>query len=714
MVHLGRADKYRGAAEISSPRLADEPELASRTLWLSARPAAKQARAADTTERQHRTMDLRPRNDNAAAVQPGAKVVRIGHPNEQLWVVQQLHESIGQAFIKNERGGTFTTHIDLLKVMEVAPPDFKPRGDGLGGGRSDGREGAPAPRRPATARAAPARPRKTNAEVARVLAAPTPYLVLGVRPHIELRRSKEKELKEARNELLLSVHRDKGGTDEATRKVNEAYEDLMKPICEREVSVPYVISHKGRISMSRELADGDVVFWKTRDGEYPKAVVCQGEISNIFDIIIDEGDGAALREKCKVKGGDLTPVQLQPTVSPSPSPSRDHDDDDAFAPPPDTSDDEAAPTSPERQLAKRPAETRLVPRPKRPKSVRSLIWQWRQSRQQSGLFGDLQERFEKIVADASDAEREKLVKQKAMQDGFRICLKQAGLPDDCLKDVDAELAWSDPTRAINVLLLCGGMGACLLAMYNVGLAIEVVMNWETNVEARSVLEVNCRKRGIRVETGVPRNAPLAVERPPASSEPVEGNVELSTAQDISRSYDVVSATGPCQDVSRANNGKLGFDGPHSAPHFYVPTMIQRVLMINPRAQVLVENVIKEAEHQRRFNGMYGLPHVRVGTDGAAAANTRPRALQTTMPPVDERPRGYATFQDALDALYGRGVYEALVDRIPCLKASTRPTCAVKMNCTTGDEEELAIEEALLLMGFPVNWFEGSDLEPDAM
>ena len=103
-------------------------------------------------------------------------------------------------------------------------------------------------------------------------------------------------------------------------------------------------------------------------------------------------------------------MQLQPTVSPSPSPSRDHDDDDAFAPPPDTSDDEAAPTSPERQIAKRPAETRLVPRPKRPKSVRSLIWQWRQSRKQAGVFEDLQERFEKIVADASDAERERLTK----------------------------------------------------------------------------------------------------------------------------------------------------------------------------------------------------------------------------------------------------------------------------------------------------------------
>ena len=37
-----------------------------------------------------------------------------------------------------------------------------------------------------------------------------------------------------------------------------------------------------------------------------------------------------------------------------------------------------------------------------------------------------------------------------------------------------------------------------------------------------------------------------------------------------------------------------------------------------------------------------------------------------------------------------------------------------MNCATGDEEGLVIEEALLLMGFPVDWFEGCDLEEDAM
>ena len=658
-------------------------------------------------------MDLRPRNDNAAAVQPGAKVVRINHENKQLWVVQQVHESNGHAFISNECGGAINTSILNLEVKESAPPNFKPRGDGLAG------RSAPA------ARSAPARPRKTNAEVSReverVMAARNSYEVLALSPEaIDLESDRDPIMRERRKELRMLVHPDRGGTDEAMQKVHAACEELFMEIHDRDVNIAYETSCRGRVSFlkSRPLEVGDVVYYlKTKSGDYPKAVVCKvNGNGDIFDVIVDwYPDRPRLCET--VRHQDLSPTQRQQAVSPSPSPSPEVSDDEAAPalPSPEPSDDDDdAPTSPERRLAKRPAETRLVPRPKRPKSVRSLIWQWRQSRKQAGVFEDLQERFEKIVADASDAERERLTKQKAMQDGFRICLKQAGLADDCLKDLDAELAWSDPTRGINVMLLCGGMGACLLAMYNVGLPVQMVMNWETNVEARSVLEVNCRKRGIRVETGVPRNAPLAVERPPASSEPVEGNVELSTAQDISRSYDVVSATGPCQDVSRANNGKLGFDGPHSAPHFYAPTMIQRVLTINPRAQVLVENVIKEAEHQRRFNAMYGLPHVRVGTDGAAAANTRPRALQTTMPPVDERPRGYATFQDALDALYGRGVYEALVGRIPCLKASTRPTSAVKMNCATGDEEGLVIEEALLLMGFPVDWFEGCELEEDAM
>ena len=50
-----------------------------------------------------------------------------------------------------------------------------------------------------------------------------------------------------------------------------------------------------------------------------------------------------------------------------------------------------------------------------------------------------------------------------------------------LKIIDERLERIHPDRGIDVLLLCGGMGACLLAIYNVGIKIELVMNWETNV-----------------------------------------------------------------------------------------------------------------------------------------------------------------------------------------------------------------------------------------
>ena len=660
-------------------------------------------------------MDLRPRNDNAAAVQPGAKVVRINHENKQLWVVQQVYESNGHAFISNECGGAINTSILNLEVKESAPPNFKPRGDGLGGGRSDGREGAPAPRRPpATARAAPARPRKTNAEVARVLAAPTPYLVLGVRPYVELddRRSKAKELKEARNELLLSVHRDKGGTDEATRKVNEAYEDLMKPICEREVSVPYVISHKGRISMSRELADGDVVFWKTRDGEYPKAVVCQGEISNIFDIIIDEGDGAALREKCKVKGGDLTPVQLQPTVSPSPSPSRDDDDDDAFAPPPDTSDDEAAPTSPERRLAKRPAEDSLVTLPKRPKQRRSLRDQWDDNSRQSLLCPDLHNRFEKIVAAASDAARDALKDEQRILSAVHAASPQRWTAER-LERIDERLGRIHPDRGIDVLLLCGGMGACVVAIYNVGIRINSVTNWEIDPEARLVLENFCKKHGIAIETGQPISAPPAVERPPSRGLAVTGNVDFAIAEDLAgKKYDVASATCSCVHFSLVNANRGGFNAKGAKQYFSAAAMLSYAEKENEDLNYLVENVIMDEDDTEKYNKLFRVPHVRT-TDGTGP-NSRPRSIRSTMRPVHEKPRCFATFQDLLDKLYGEGKYFALVSKIDCLKASARPTDAVKRCRATGAEEELAIEEALLLMGFPADWFEGCDLEEDAM
>ena len=318
-------------------------------------------------------MKTRPRiHHNAAEMQPGARVLRIDHPKQGLWEVQRVDG--GDAFLKNDRGGTAMASIATLEVKELAKPGFVPRGDGLE--RSDGRGTAPrGAQRPRGAERA--RPRKSALEVERVMAAENSYQVLGLSPKIELDSDWHKIMKTKRNELIKSVHPDHGGTDEATRKAYAAFDNLKKPICDREVTVPYEISRNGRVLKSRDLVDGDVVFYKTNDGQaYPKAVVCKHTISNIFDIILDEGDGAALREKCKVKGGDLTPVQLQPTVSPSPSPSRDHDDDDAFAPPPDTSDDEAAPTSPERQLAKRPAEDSLVTLPKRSKqcALAHLAW----------------------------------------------------------------------------------------------------------------------------------------------------------------------------------------------------------------------------------------------------------------------------------------------------------------------------------------------------
>ena len=392
MVHLGRADKYRGAAEISSPSSRDRQ---ARTVSLGA--ARLQSKQFAGCRYNCRTMKTRPRiHHNAAEMQPGARVLRIDHPKQGLWEVQRVDG--GDAFLKNDRGGTAMASIATLEVKELAKPGFVPRGDGL--------ERCVAVQR----RATPTRPRERNAksalEVERVMAAENSYQVLGLSPKIELDSDWHKIMKTKRNELIKSVHPDHGGTDEATRKAYAAFDNLKKPICDREVTVPYEISRNGRVLKSRDLVDGDVVFYKTNDGQaYPKAVVCKHTISNIFDIILDEGDGAAPRERCNVKGGDLTPVQLQPTVSPSPSPSRDHDDDDAFAPPPDTSDDEAAPTSPERRLAKRPAEDSLVTLPKRPKQRRSLRDQWDDNSRQSLLCPDLHNRFEGIVAAASDASR---------------------------------------------------------------------------------------------------------------------------------------------------------------------------------------------------------------------------------------------------------------------------------------------------------------------
>ena len=285
-------------------------------------------------------MDLRPRNDNAAAVQPGAKVVRINHENKQLWVVQQVYESNGHAFISNECGGAINTSILNLEVKESAPPNFKPRGDGLAG------RSAPA------ARSAPARPRKTNAEVSReverVMAARNSYEVLALSPEaIDLESDRDPIMRERRKELRMLVHPDRGGTDEAMQKVHAACEELFMEIHDRDVTIAYETSRRGRVSFlkSRPLEVGDVVYYlKTKSGDYPKAVVCKvNGNGDIFDVIVDwYPDRPRLCET--VRHQDLSPTQRQQAVSPSPSPSPEVSDDEAAPalPSPEPSDDDRA------------------------------------------------------------------------------------------------------------------------------------------------------------------------------------------------------------------------------------------------------------------------------------------------------------------------------------------------------------------------------------
>ena len=649
-------------------------------------------------------MKTRPRiHHNAAEMQPGARVLRIDHPKQGLWEVQRVDG--GDAFLKNDRGGTAMASIATLEVKELAKPGFVPRGDGL--------ERCVAVQR----RATPTRPRERNAksalEVERVMTAENSYQVLGLSPKIELDSDWHKIMKTKRNELIKSVHPDHGGTDEATRKAYAAFDNLKKPICDREVTVPYEISRNGRVLKSRDLVDGDVVFYKTNDGQaYPKAVVCKHTISNIFDIILDEGDGAAPRERCNVKGGDLTPVQLQPTVSPSPSPSRDHDDDDAFAPPPDTSDDEAAPTSPERRLAKRPAEDSLVTLPKRPKQRRSLRDQWDDNSRQSLLCPDLHNRFEGIVAAASDASRDDLKDEKRLLSvAHATCPKR--WTSERLKIIDERLERIHPDRGIDVLLLCGGMGACVVAIYNVGIKINSVTNWEIDPEARMVLENFCKKQGITIETGQPISAPPAVERPPSRNLAVAGNVDFAIAEDLAgKKYDVASATCSCVHFSLVNANRGGFNAKGAKQYFSAAAMLSYAEKENEDLNYLVENVIMDEDDTEKYNKLFRVPHVRT-TDGTGP-NSRPRSIRSTMRPVQEKPRCFDTFQELLDKLYGEGKYFALVSKIDCLKASARPPGAVKRCRATGDEEGLVIEEALLLMGFPIDWFEGCDLEEDAM
>ena len=662
-------------------------------------------------------MEMRQRHGNGAEVQPGAYVVRRNMPQQGRWLVQHISLSSGQASLTNDHGGAITTSTALLEVKRPAAPGFVPRGDGLAG-RS-------APAASTAARPAPARPRKTNAEVSheveRVMVARNSYEVLSVTPEdIELNDEWDPLMRERRKELRLLVHPDRGGTDEAMQKVHAACEELFMEIHDRDVTIAYETSRRGRVSFlkSRPLEVGDVVYYlKTKSGDYPKAVVCKVNINgDIFDVIVDwYPDRPQLCRK--VRHQDLSPTQRQQTVSPSPSPSPEASDDEAApASPslePSDDDDDDAPTSPERQLAKRPAEDRLVPRPKRPKRVfRSLLWQWKQNRKQSTIFGDLLDRFLETVAAASDATRDDLKDEKRL-----LSVAHAACPkrwtSERLKIIDERLERIHSDRGIDVLLLCGGMGACVVAIYNVGIKINSVTNWEIDPEARWVLENFCKKQGITIETGQPISAPPAVERPPSRNLAVAGNVDFAIAEDLAgKKYDVASATCSCVHFSLVNANRGSFNAKGAKQYFSAAAMLSYAEKENEDLNYLVENVIMDEDDTEKYNKLFRVPHVRT-TDGTGP-NSRPRSIRSTMRPVQEKPRCFDTFQELLDKLYGEGKYFALVSKIDCLKASARPPGAVKRCRATGDEEELAIEEALLLMGFPVDWFEGCDLEEDAM
>jgi hypothetical protein len=322
----------------------------------------------------------------------------------------------------------------------------------------------------------------------------------------------------------------------------------------------------------------------------------------------------------------------------------------------------------------------------------------------------LHNRFEGIVAAASDASRDDLKDEKRLLSvAHATCPKR--WTSERLKIIDERLERIHPDRGIDVLLLCGGMGACVVAIYNVGIKINSVTNWEIDPEARMVLENFCKKQGITIETGQPISAPPAVERPPSRNLAVAGNVDFAIAEDLAgKKYDVASATCSCVHFSLVNANRGGFNAKGAKQYFSAAAMLSYAEKENEDLNYLVENVIMDEDDTEKYNKLFRVPHVRT-TDGTGP-NSRPRSIRSTMRPVQEKPRCFDTFQELLDNLYGEGKYFALVSKIDCLKASARPPGAVKRCRATGDEEGLVIEEALLLMGFPVDWFEGCGLDDD--
>ena len=172
---------------------------------------------------------------------------------------------------------------------------------------------------------------------------------------------------------------------------------------------------------------------------------------------------------------------------------------------------------------------------------------------------DLGKRFEELVTKASDASRDALKDEKGILSAVHAACPK-GWTAERLEKIDEQLERIHPDRGVDVLLLCGGMGACLLAIYNVGIKINSVTNWEIDPAARFVLENFCQKHGITVETGKPISTPSAVDLLPSAKIGSTGNVNSAIAHDLSgNKYDVVSATCSCIDMSLVNPHRGGFN-----------------------------------------------------------------------------------------------------------------------------------------------------------
>jgi hypothetical protein len=351
---------------------------------------------------------------------------------------------------------------------------------------------------------------------------------------------------------------------------------------------------------------GDRVFLHDkRTGAYDAALVWrQTATRNLYDVVLD-ANAAGSRDVDECMRKEVRDCELSPTDGAPPA-------DDEAPPPPEERARRAAPEGGDRKRQKTvvsygPSDLNATYRS-----------QWMESRTGSMMSRDLLKDFEKLKREA--AGREAFRTQLEQLAG---CQKQAPeamkpLVEERMAELYGKITWSDPARGLVVCLLCGGMGACVYAMYGVGLKIARVINWEIDRLARAPLEKFCRAKGIEYESPMPSAARARREEAPGAAVPVEGNVCRLTAADVPADVDVLSSTGPCQDLSRANARREGYSGANATPHFANSAFLWRAaarrapgnagsfdrprrqaLRENPKLQILCENVIKEGETQAR-------------------------------------------------------------------------------------------------------------------